>query len=89
MYTEGSNHNPGDKARIESFLNNPTDGSCIEFYYYMKGVSIGTLNVWIRRGEYIDKSPAWALSGDQGGMWTRAFITVVENTLRWKVGLVD
>lgn len=85
MYTEGDGHQPGDKARIESFPNDPTDGSCVEFYYYMKGIGIGTLNMWLRRGDYLDPTPMWSLSGDQGGRWTRALVTVVENTKQWKV----
>ena len=47
LYTEGDGQVPGDKARIESFPNDPTDGSCVEFYYYMKGSGVGTLNVFI------------------------------------------
>ena len=85
LYTEGDGQNPGDKTRVESVSNIATDGSCVEFYYFMKGVGIGTLNVWIRRGKYVDQKPVWTLSGDQGSTWTRASFTVVEDSLMWKV----
>lgn len=41
--------------------------------------------MWLRRGDYLDPTPMWSLSGDQGGRWTRALVTVVENTKQWKV----
>ena len=51
----------------------------------MKGAGIGSLNVYVRRGNYVDRTPLWSLHGDQGSMWIRAFVTVVENSQQWKV----
>lgn len=86
LFIEGSYpRRPGDKARIESFSHPPTKGKCLEFFYHMKGSGIGTLNVWLRRGQKIDSSPMWTLSGNQGDEWFRAMTTITENTQNWKV----
>ncbi|XP_057298293.1 MAM and LDL-receptor class A domain-containing protein 2-like isoform X2 [Hydractinia symbiolongicarpus] len=86
MYIEGSYpRQPGDKARIESFDHGPTKGTCVEFYYHMRGSGIGTLNVYIRRGKQVDSKPAWQLSREQGNEWERALITVVEDRVNWRV----
>lgn len=85
MYTGAADKIAGDKARVESFLQEPTDGSCVEFYYYMSGTGLGTLNIFVRRGDYVDADPSWTLSGDQGGMWYRAYVNVIENSRQWKV----
>ena len=86
LFTEGSYpRRPGDKARIESFSHPPAKSKCLEFFYHMKGSGIGTLNVWLRRGQKIDSSPMWTLSGNQGDEWFRAMTTITENTQNWKV----
>ena len=85
LYTEGNEQDPGDKARIESFANNPTDGMCVEFWYFMYGKDIGSLHLLIRRGEYVDPNPLWSETGDQGSVWRRAFVTVIEDSKIWKV----
>ena len=67
MYIESSHpRGPGDKARLESFDNDPTTGACFQFYYNMYGDGIGTLNIYIRRGNKVDSKPLWTMSGDQG-----------------------
>ena len=66
-------------ARVESGAQTPTDGSCLEFYYYMEGDAgvwdvgdgVGTLNVYVRRGEFVDAKPVWTLSQTQGKEWMR------------------
>ncbi|XP_047128245.1 MAM and LDL-receptor class A domain-containing protein 1 isoform X1 [Hydra vulgaris] len=86
LFIEGSwPRQPGDKARIESYSRAPTDGTCFEFYYHMKGVGIGTLNVFIRRGKIVDALPLWTLSGEQGDEWFRATMNVKEPMQEWKV----
>jgi len=64
-----------DKAQLTSLFLNVTRG-CIEFSYHMRGISLGSLNVYIstKRGNRI----LFTKKGYQGSVWMKAKIDVDE-----------
>lgn len=84
MYIETSwPRKPGDTARLETPLYKPTFGSCVRFWYHMRGDGIGVLNVYIKRGGVLGQR-VWSDSGNYGDKWMRKKITVM-STLPWQV----
>ena len=78
MYIETSlPRKKGDKAWYVSPTYLPTAGSCFQFWYHMFGKDIGTLNVYIKKGN--NKLPGaqlWTRTGDRGDVWRVAQVTV-------------
>ena len=69
MYIEASSlHQPGDDAKLYSPPLKFFGIMCLEFYYYMSGASIGSLNVTI------NETVVFSASGDKGGIWHKANI---------------
>ena len=71
-----------------AFLISPwfarTSGSCLEFFYHMKGKTIGTLNVYT---EYIFtwRSKIWSKTGNQSNIWSKAQVTIKSRVFGFKV----
>lgn len=63
---------PGDNAKLVYRTNLGNRGSCISFYYHMKGRHIGELNVKVN-GKIVFKK-----NGQQGETWKKAEIEVKE-----------
>ncbi|MFT7813414.1 MAM domain-containing glycosylphosphatidylinositol anchor protein 1 [Arapaima gigas] len=88
MYIEASRPRAkGDMARLLSPLYNvsttrgPSGFSrvpyCISFYYHMKGMHIGSLNVLLRmKGIATVDKQVWSCSGNQGPEWRQANVLV-------------
>lgn len=76
MYTEASSpRQTGDKARLESPLQQPTPGGkCLEFWYHMFGSTMGSLVVYVKNN--VQKSQIWKKSGNQGNLWLKARVTL-------------
>ena len=72
MYIKAADQLSGDNAKLQ--LAVPMDyrssSSCLAFYYYMYGATMGTLNV-INGNETI-----FSKSGDQGDYWRQVKRTV-------------
>ncbi|XP_019632083.1 PREDICTED: MAM and LDL-receptor class A domain-containing protein 2-like [Branchiostoma belcheri] len=67
---------PGDNAIFLSPTYQTTSPNyCVEFYYHMFGVNIGTLNVYAKKNGNLGTA-LWTLSGDQGDIWVMAQVTV-------------
>jgi len=76
---------PGDRAWMESPEYPATiGGKCVEFFYHMYGVDMGTLRVFVRKGGRVDMTPVWTMSGNQGNSWYRASFTV-QTPQPWKI----
>ena len=72
MYIETSSpRRPGDKAKLVVTVPNNGEASCLSFYYYMYGATVGTLNV------YSGNSKVFNISGYQSNNW----ITVERNII--------
>nr|CAB3263601.1 MAM and LDL-receptor class A domain-containing protein 1-like [Phallusia mammillata] len=72
IYLEASNPRyPGDITRISSPTLNPTNAQCLQFYYHMHGVDIGSLKVYLRQtSQPNDLGIAiWSKHGSQGNDW--------------------
>ncbi|XP_072182128.1 MAM and LDL-receptor class A domain-containing protein 1-like [Diadema setosum] len=78
LYTEASNNSPGENARLSSSRQsqaNLTD-MCFQFFYHMKGNSMGTLNVWVMGGNG-EGVVVWTQGGsDLGNQWQEANINI-------------
>ena len=71
MYIEASSpHQPGDDAKLYSPPLKFFGIMCLEFYYYMSGASIGSLNVTI------NKRVVFSASGHKGDVWNKASINI-------------
>ena len=71
MYIEASSlHQPGDDAKLYSPPLKFFGIMCLEFYYYMSGASIGSLNVTI------NETVVFSASGDKGDIWHKASINI-------------
>ena len=71
MYVEASSpHQPGDDAKLYSPPLKFFGIMCLEFYYYMSGASIGSLNV------IINETVVFSASGDKGDVWNKASINI-------------
>lgn len=76
LYIEASSpRHPNDVAQLVSQI---FDGSprafCFEFWYSMVGVDIGTLTVYLKKGNV--QNPIWSLSGNQQSDWNQARFSV-------------
>ncbi|XP_078483553.1 MAM and LDL-receptor class A domain-containing protein 1 isoform X3 [Ciona intestinalis] len=70
IYVESTSLNlGGENARLTSEKLSSTVGTCLQFWYHMRGQSTGELNVLIQT-EY-GFSTLWGLSGDQGDQWKK------------------
>eukprot|EP00795_Rhopilema_esculentum_P012712 gene12712-3431_t len=78
IYTEMSGlRRPGDKARMVSPVVSTNDAFCLEFWYHMQGIHVGTLNVYRQStGVGSVRSIVWSQSGNHGGTWKIARVTV-------------
>ena len=71
MYIEASSlHQPGDDAKLYSPPLKFFGIMCLEFYYYMSGASVGSLNVTI------NETVVFSSSGDKGDEWNKASINI-------------
>ncbi|CAK8694007.1 unnamed protein product [Clavelina lepadiformis] len=78
-YMESGQADGGDLSRTVSPVLSGTGGNCsvVQFYYYMYGDDIGTLNLYLAQGPpYTFEHPLWSLSGEQGKKWIKAEINV-------------
>lgn len=76
MFTEASSKKNGDKARILSPVNAATQGQCLQFWYHMYGADMGTLSVFLKVRNVLQKIPVWSESGDKGNVWKIATKTI-------------
>lgn len=69
FYIEASDRFKGEVARLKSpKIQSNGNATCMVFYYYMYGQSIGTLRVKV--GDQV----LWQLSGNQGDNWYKATV---------------
>ncbi|XP_035827620.1 MAM and LDL-receptor class A domain-containing protein 2-like [Aplysia californica] len=81
IYTEASSRTPGQSAKIETPLLDPTTASCLVFWYSMNGAGMGTLNLLQYEDGTLEQSAQeiWSQSGPQGTRWHQATVTVSDS----------
>ena len=84
MYTEASGQSRGDKARLQSPLQQPaTGGKCLEFWYHMLGNQMGSLAVYIK--DSTQNSQVWKKTGNQGSLWQKGRVTLKSARNFWVI----
>jgi len=79
LYIEASSpRRPGDTARVLTKTYPATSGNCVQFYYSMYGLDMGTLNL----KTYVNGqlSTVFTQAGNQGNRWILAQVTVSSST---------
>lgn len=86
IFIEASPRSPGDKARLISDEIEPNEVVCVQFWYHMHGLDIGSLGIYLKTNQ--SETLVWRLSGDQGNRW-RFGQTVLNSTSLYKVSSYD
>nr|XP_020024676.1 receptor-type tyrosine-protein phosphatase kappa isoform X3 [Castor canadensis] len=79
MIVDSSDHDPGEKARLQLPTMKENDTHCIDFSYLLysqKGLSPGTLNILVRVNKGPLANPIWNVTGFTGRDWLRAELAV-------------
>nr|XP_023652914.1 receptor-type tyrosine-protein phosphatase kappa isoform X13 [Paramormyrops kingsleyae] len=79
MMVDSSQHDPGEKARIQLPIMKENDTHCIDFNYLLyshDGSSPGTLNVLVRVNKGPLANPIWNVTSYTGKEWLRAELAV-------------
>ena len=77
IFIEASQRGPGDQARLLSDEIEPNEVVCVQFWYHMHGLDIGSLSIYLKTNQ--SETLVWRLSGDQGNRW-RFGQTVLNDT---------
>lgn len=76
MFIEASNpRKKGDKARLLSTPNFTAIPRCLQFFYHMHGLGIGSLRVYIK-SDGLSEKEVWSQNGRKGNQWNRARIQI-------------
>uniref|UniRef100_I3MIQ4 Receptor-type tyrosine-protein phosphatase kappa n=1 Tax=Ictidomys tridecemlineatus TaxID=43179 RepID=I3MIQ4_ICTTR len=79
MIVDSSDHDPGEKARLQLPTMKENDTHCIDFSYLLysqKGLNPGTLNILVRVNKGPLANPIWNVTGFTGREWLRAELAV-------------
>ncbi|XP_060769554.1 receptor-type tyrosine-protein phosphatase kappa isoform X6 [Neoarius graeffei] len=79
MMVDSSQHDPGEKARLQLPLMKENDTHCIDFNYLLysaDGSSPGTLNVLVKVNKGPVANPIWNISTHTGNTWRKAELAV-------------
>ncbi|XP_041364647.1 MAM and LDL-receptor class A domain-containing protein 1-like isoform X2 [Gigantopelta aegis] len=81
LYTEASSPRvQGDTARIVSPMLMGGSAMCLSFLFHMYGITMGTLNVYIKEYNAARKL-VWTRSGDHGNKWQKEYIDFNPRTM--------
>ncbi|XP_036360425.1 MAM and LDL-receptor class A domain-containing protein 1-like isoform X2 [Octopus sinensis] len=72
------NRNENDRAWLSSWENEPTNATCVSFWYHMYGKGMGDLNVFYKNSQ--SNRTIWHLSGNQGNIWLLGNFTIISPT---------
>ncbi|EMP34838.1 Receptor-type tyrosine-protein phosphatase kappa [Chelonia mydas] len=79
MIVDSSDHDPGEKARLQLPTMKENDTHCIDFSYLLyskSGANPGTLNILVRVNKGPLANPIWNVTGSTGKDWLRAELAV-------------
>jgi len=67
MFIGSSDDKTDASAILASGVIDKAEKTCVQFWYYMKGQDISSLNIYIRTNKA--KTLIWQLTGKQGSNW--------------------
>lgn len=79
MIVISSDHDPGEKTRLQLPTMKENDTHCIDFSYLLyskNGVNPGALNILVRVNKGPLANPIWNVTGSTGKDWLRAELAV-------------
>ncbi|XP_053542194.1 receptor-type tyrosine-protein phosphatase kappa [Ictalurus punctatus] len=79
MMVDSSQHDPGERARLQLPVMKENDTHCIDFNYLLyatDGSSPGTLNVLVKVNKGPVANPIWNISTHTGNTWRKAELAV-------------
>ena len=79
MIVISSDHDPGEKTRLQLPTMKENDTHCIDFSYLLyskNGANPGTLNILVRVNKGPLANPIWNVTGSTGKDWLRAELAV-------------
>ncbi|MCJ8749873.1 hypothetical protein PDJAM_G00192520 [Pangasius djambal] len=79
MMVDSSQHDPGERARLQLPVMKENDTHCIDFNYLLYGTdgsSPGTLNVLVKVNKGPVANPIWNISTHTGSTWRKAELAV-------------
>jgi len=79
MIVISSDHDPGEKTRLQLPTMKENDTHCIDFSYLLyskSGANPGTLNILVRVNKGPLANPIWNVTGSTGKDWLRAELAV-------------
>lgn len=79
MIVISSDHDPGEKTRLQLPTMKENDTHCIDFSYLLyskNGGNPGTLNILVRVNKGPLANPIWNVTGSTGKDWLRAELAV-------------
>uniref|UniRef100_A0A8C6ZUV3 protein-tyrosine-phosphatase n=1 Tax=Nothoprocta perdicaria TaxID=30464 RepID=A0A8C6ZUV3_NOTPE len=79
MIVISSDHDPGEKTRLQLPTMKENDTHCIDFSYLLyskSGANPGTLNILVRVNKGPLANPIWNVTGSTGKEWLRAELAV-------------
>lgn len=57
-----------------------SDGECLMFWYYMEGIDVGELHIYLETFENSrETAPLWTRKGNQGKHWRHGRVTLQSN----------
>lgn len=81
-------HSAEAKGAMMTAVMEPTasDGECLMFWYYMEGIDVGELHVYLNTVENCNR--LWTRKGDQGKHWRHGRVTLRSNA-PYQVSVLD
>lgn len=79
MIVISSDHDPGERTRLQLPTMKENDTHCIDFSYLLyskNGANPGTLNILVRVNKGPLANPIWNVTGSTGKDWLRAELAV-------------
>ncbi|XP_046729559.1 receptor-type tyrosine-protein phosphatase kappa isoform X11 [Silurus meridionalis] len=79
MMVDSSQHDPGERSRLQLPVMKENDTHCIDFNYLLyatEGSSPGTLNVLVKVNKGPVANPIWNISTHTGNIWRKAELAV-------------
>ncbi|XP_043920223.1 receptor-type tyrosine-protein phosphatase kappa isoform X14 [Protopterus annectens] len=79
MIVDSSEHDPGERARLQLPAMKENDTHCIDFSYLLyskSGSSPGTLNIFVQVNKGPLANPIWNVTGSTGRDWLRAELAI-------------